>query len=71
MKPRNGVSSLWDSPFVISLREKEASGEVRTRRYGESNIPGMENKTMAYNGFFVSSDGGMDMLACDKKMLTL
>ena len=63
MKPRNGISSLRESPFIILLREKEESEEVRRmRRYGEGNVPGMENKTMTYNGFFVSSDGGMGML---------
>lgn len=58
MKPSNGVTSLWECPFLILLEETEESGEVRRmRRYGEHNVPDMENKAMTYNGFFASSDG--------------
>jgi len=50
------------------LREKEESEEVRRmRKYGESNIPITENKTVTYNGFFVSSDGGMGALVGEQE----
>lgn len=46
-KPRNGVSSLWESPFLILLRETEESGKVRRmRRYEEGNVSGMGNMTV-------------------------
>lgn len=41
------------------------------RRYGEHNVPGMENKTMTYNGFFVSSDGGMGVLVGGQDLNTV